>query len=100
MEQEQKEEEDDMEDEEEDMEEEEKPEDGLKEKCKLCYKFRGFRFLCSYRHLPSSLDSLVESLKSKCRPFNCTVCTNTQLCQECLHKEKPENVFRHTYKFV
>ena len=88
--------EEDLEDENEE-EEEEKP---GKKKCQECYKFRGFRFLCSYRHLPSSLDSLVESLKSKCRPLDCPACTTDQVCPDCLPKERAADVFKHTFKYV
>ena len=64
-------------------------------------------FVCMYnkdsmKFLPSGLNSLVENLKTKMRPFECVSCRETfpSICSTCEKKSPVESVFKLTTEFI
>lgn len=54
------------------------------------------------KFLPSSLEALVENLKTKTRKFDCDACREVapSVCSTCEEKFPPEDVFKLTAEFV
>ena len=54
------------------------------------------------KFLPSSLEALVENLKTKTRKFDCAMCREVfpSVCSTCEGKFPAEDVFKQTAEFV
>ena len=50
--------------------------------------------------MSTSLEKLTNNLKTKCRPYRCAECTSSQRCSQCVEKEDPREVFRHTFQHI
>lgn len=65
-----------------------------------CDKILAMRIVDSCKMLPSPLNDLATSLRSKARPHNCKDCNHDYICKSCETLPKAENLFKFTSDYV
>ena len=69
-------------------------------KCQSCYKIRTVKFQCSAKLMISSLQNLVDNLKTECKSVECSKCTPELECEQCQPLPPAMDIFPNTYAFV